>query len=661
MFGSIVIDVALGMVVIYLVLSLAASVLLEALMEVYQQRGRLLQAHLLGLLGPDAAAAFYADSRVLALMSGSHPKDRWLMTKQFNRLYPSPRSAQTERAIGIIRANPACRLPSYIPEATFADVVIDWLREPGSGHVLAPSAATVDGQLLPLAPPLIAAWSNSYRDAGGNVSTFHAALMTWFQRSAERLSGEYRRKARAGLLVLGFGLALLVDAGTPRLMDQLFVTPEARSALVEIGGRIDAADAAGMPRQLTPTQVQAFLDAGHDLLRYPNDPQHSLRAADWLGRCFHLLGYAITALAISLGATFWFSALQKLLSLRNAKQAVDLAQAEKSGHAPAFNPGASATIPPPSLPTEPALDLADLATRANADFQPAASEEAPAQALYLGLCAYLAYLDPDEFKPHPAASALAFDSAELLASKGCEVWLLTRTTHRVLAFRGTETRLDDMLADASFALREEPGAGRVHSGFQSYLEPLWPTVQAQLERTSGPVWFTGHSLGGALAVLAASRWAAHREAMKADPRTPASWLAGVYTFGQPRVGDLDFSRHYDQRLRNRSYRYINHSDIVPTLPPEAAAHWLQPAGNNPTPADTASRRYEHIGQVRYFDVIGQLHRQPDVFLRLLDRFLPPESVLAGGGDSLKHWALARGKEHVGDHAMLAYLKLLAKG
>src|SRR5262249_58747833 len=70
------------------------------------------------------------------------------------------------------------------------------------------------------------------------------------------------------------------------------------------------------------------------------------------------------------------------------------------------------------------------------------------------------------------------------------------------------------------------------------------------------VFFTGHSLGAALATLAAHRY----------PHT-----AGVYTFGSPRVGNHAFVASFNARMAQRSFRYVNDHDIVAQVPPELLA------------------------------------------------------------------------------------------
>jgi hypothetical protein len=70
------------------------------------------------------------------------------------------------------------------------------------------------------------------------------------------------------------------------------------------------------------------------------------------------------------------------------------------------------------------------------------------------------------------------------------------------------------------------------------------------------VFVTGHSLGGALAVLAAS-------VLLSEGRQQ---IAAVYTYGQPRVGDPEFSAAFDAKLGALTFRYVNDLDIVPHVP-----------------------------------------------------------------------------------------------
>jgi triacylglycerol lipase len=123
----------------------------------------------------------------------------------------------------------------------------------------------------------------------------------------------------------------------------------------------------------------------------------------------------------------------------------------------------------------------------------------------------------------------------------------------ILAFRGTVS-VTDWLRNLKIARTEMP-MGRVHEGlgavWDEQIEPVLRSV-ADSERR---IWITGHSLGGALATLAAAR--CHE------------WLqaAGVCTFGQPLVGDRAFAKLFNRAFRDRFHRFVNDRDIVTRVPP----------------------------------------------------------------------------------------------
>ena len=127
-------------------------------------------------------------------------------------------------------------------------------------------------------------------------------------------------------------------------------------------------------------------------------------------------------------------------------------------------------------------------------------------------------------------------------------------THAVLAFRGTEPiTLPNWLTDAVVKLvKTDDYDGRVHFGFSSVLKQTWPKLSTVLEQIDGrPLFVTGHSLGGALAVLAACRLAK-------SVNTPVA----TYTFGAPRVGDPEFCAGYALP----TYRVVYGLDVVPEMP-----------------------------------------------------------------------------------------------
>jgi triacylglycerol lipase len=120
----------------------------------------------------------------------------------------------------------------------------------------------------------------------------------------------------------------------------------------------------------------------------------------------------------------------------------------------------------------------------------------------------------------------------------------------VLAFRGTEQEIQDLLHDAdTWPVPAFGNTAMVHRGFKRALNSVWTPIEAALRGLECPLFYSGHSLGAALATLAAVR------------HPPIA----VYTFGSPRVGD---ARLGELLKRVPIYRVVHGSDIVTTVPPE---------------------------------------------------------------------------------------------
>lgn len=145
----------------------------------------------------------------------------------------------------------------------------------------------------------------------------------------------------------------------------------------------------------------------------------------------------------------------------------------------------------------------------------------------------------------------------------------------VLAFRGTVPNdFINWLTDANTIMRPAFGGfGQIHTGFYNNLEPLWSDVADAIEdglngrggaARSEPLtnlYITGHSLGAAMAVIAAAR------IFSDGSPTWQRLVRGVYTFGQPAVGDTAFGHHNEQRFN--LYRHVYHQDVVPRMPPRS--------------------------------------------------------------------------------------------
>ena len=177
--------------------------------------------------------------------------------------------------------------------------------------------------------------------------------------------------------------------------------------------------------------------------------------------------------------------------------------------------------------------------------------------------------------------------------------LVPRTTvpepFGVLVFGGT-TRLMDWRANLYAGLVRHRSA-KVHGGFLRALDVIWSDLVTRLRDVAGPLFYTGHSQGAALATLSASRQ---------PPRA-------VYTFGSPRVGDGDFVRSL---AHTRIYRVVHGADVVTVVPPRIGKHC-----------------FRHVGELHYLARDGRQLVDPPAREMSADRFVGTAGLRRSGGRS----------------------------
>jgi triacylglycerol lipase len=131
----------------------------------------------------------------------------------------------------------------------------------------------------------------------------------------------------------------------------------------------------------------------------------------------------------------------------------------------------------------------------------------------------------------------------------------------IVAFAGTDPVVwQNLFTD--FNIVKTPGRG-THAGFQGAFDNISQRLFDVIKTSKRPLIFAGHSLGAALAVLAAER--AFDESQK--PGGDAGLApAMVYVYGMPRVGNLAWAQAYDAKLGAKTFRFVHASDIVARVP-----------------------------------------------------------------------------------------------
>jgi len=188
---------------------------------------------------------------------------------------------------------------------------------------------------------------------------------------------------------------------------------------------------------------------------------------------------------------------------------------------------------------------------------------------------------------------------------------------KLVAFRGTQPdQVKDLITDAKALMVPWAVAGRVHQGFAEAFSAILPALKTFLASDAAPI-FTGHSLGAALATLAASVF-------------PGATLV---TIGSPRVGDQVFADHVLATIAALK-RYVDCSDVITTLPPAFPGF------------------YVHCGDEIYIDRNGTISPALGEAERAVDQ-------VRAGADYVLRYAVKHGDapaRALADHAPINYIR-----
>lgn len=287
MFGSVVIEVALGLVFTFLLFSIVLTSLQEGIESVFKGRAKFLERAIGELLDQntdtrgDNVRAFFEHPLVFPLFFGSF-----------------------DQAKGRFRSN----LPSYIPGASFAKAAEDLGR---SGAINSEQLRRV----VDLADSLSA----------GGATTVQHQLEAWYDSAMERLTGQYKRNTHAWVFAIGLAAAVIGNVSAVRIGDALARNQQMRQDVGAAAGAI--ANQQGVQsliaKRIQDEATAAGLPIGWDFKS--GDPAaENFTGKDTSWYVAHVFGWLITALAGLLGAPFWFDMLQRIVQLRGAiKPAAD--------------------------------------------------------------------------------------------------------------------------------------------------------------------------------------------------------------------------------------------------------------------------------------------------------------------------------------------------
>ncbi len=301
--GLELLDVAIGLVFLYLMISLIATVFAEFVEAYLKKRSANLLLGLREMLGDpgkmDYVKAVYEHPMIFSMFRGEFKPD-------------------------------GKNLPSYIPSATFATALLDVIApdNQGAGNIDKIKAAVDNIQDERLKSALTFIVNKS----GDNVDKLQQGIAGWYDGTMERVSGWYKRHAQKVTLCLGFFIAFAFNADTIGVSANLTRDRAMREAFVAV-----AQGYAQRPASADSTKdFGAFLDDVQQKtadIGLPIGWSEKTTPKSMLGWIFKLIGLSFTAAATSLGATFWFDLLKQLMNVR--------ATAKPSSPPPQQQPGAT--------------------------------------------------------------------------------------------------------------------------------------------------------------------------------------------------------------------------------------------------------------------------------------------------------------------------------
>ncbi len=311
--GSTTLEVAIGMVFIYLLLSLVCSTAGEYIEATLNNRARLLRQGINLLLnesgggGVDLAEHLYNHGLVRPLYREPH------------------------------------KLPSYIPSRTFALALWNMATTAGADQQ-AGSIAGVTNDLRKIRevvatqlpnPELRTAILTLIDEAGGDIERARRNIEDWYEAMMDRVSGWYKRRTAVLMLALGFLLAAGVNADSISIARSLAQNEALRNSLVNaaqqrVATGLPPAPAAGTGDALaqsaaageTLRQVRADVDSiglpiGWVLASSGNVSDPRRTPTDGSGWFLKLFGLLLTGFAVSQGSPFWFDLLNKFMVARS--------------------------------------------------------------------------------------------------------------------------------------------------------------------------------------------------------------------------------------------------------------------------------------------------------------------------------------------------------
>lgn len=345
MLGSSILEVAIGLIFIYLLLSLICSGINEIIEAKLKNRATDLERGIRELFNEENGGAmvrkFYEHPLIRSLYSGSYEGRNGAITN-----------------LDYLKST---NLPSYIPAGNFAFALTDILLhdEPDAAAAAGEDQANVQNNVF--AQPV--AWANPQTNtlpmevirekisnnsnlnrnvqmalrtiveqSGGDVNLMRRNVEAWFNSSMDRVSGWYTRRTKWIILFLGLFVAIGFNVNTVTIAKRLSNDATLRSMVVaqaEAYASRPEAEALEANFEKNRSELESLgLPMGWSNFVFYGPQSDGFQV--WNHVLLNLIGWLLTAAAISMGAPFWFDLLNKFMVIRSTVKPHEKSQEESS-------------------------------------------------------------------------------------------------------------------------------------------------------------------------------------------------------------------------------------------------------------------------------------------------------------------------------------------
>jgi hypothetical protein len=313
MFNNVVLDVFIGLIFIFLLYSLLASILQEFIAGRMSLRARMLQKAIRRMLEDQKSLAGNAFPRftlfnyfielIENLRRFFKPfRDNELLVRKFYN-QPSIKKLGEDRAFS---------KPAYLRPENFSFTIIQLLRGPDYDGTNENESEliknTLDKNTLNITVETLYQFRSLFADARQDVSEFRNRLDEWFDETMQRTNGWYKRQTQTVLLFIGFIIAVIFNVDTVAITKILAKDKKVREQIVQLA----------INNKINPDSVYNNLIAEAAATQHLFGLKHSDSAIYQTSTPLKVAGWIITAFAISLGAAFWFDLLNKVTQVRSS-------------------------------------------------------------------------------------------------------------------------------------------------------------------------------------------------------------------------------------------------------------------------------------------------------------------------------------------------------